>query len=390
MGDRVEWSDLPKELWPTIGKHLNTRIDVLRFRSACQLWRSSIPPSHPNCPCFPIKIPYPIESLIDVNLTQTTVYLIEPPGDNCSTNPSTSSSSSSSSKGWLIKVQESNSAPMRVLNPLSNSVIRYPPDIFPKMLNLLDYRIVQVCKSYSLKYSTGFPAAGVKKVLFFPHSSWTNVEDCMIFSIYQEGKLGFMKYGAEKWTLVDDKNFCYVDVIVHKEQFYVVDRSGTIFWIDVSSLKLIQFSPPLCGVGDQKHLVESCGDLYVVDKYFDKDPIRSMQHHDVNVDYYRDDNRDAREVVGFVIYKLDEEWGTWINVKNLGDRAFILGYDCSFSVSASEFAGFQRNCVYFSDRFDGRVYKLEDRSIITLKFYPKCSNLFWPPPTWIRPKLDSF
>ncbi|KAK9948291.1 hypothetical protein M0R45_003875 [Rubus argutus] len=48
--DSVKWSDLPKELWPIIGKFLHTRIDVLRFRSVCSLWRSSRPPfERPRC-----------------------------------------------------------------------------------------------------------------------------------------------------------------------------------------------------------------------------------------------------------------------------------------------------------------------------------------------------
>lgn len=45
---------------------------------------------------------------------------------------------------------------------------------------------------------------------------------------------------------------------------------------------MIQFSPPLCGFGGQKHLVESCGDLHVVDRYREKerlDMARMLGYH---------------------------------------------------------------------------------------------------------------
>ena len=81
----------------------------------------------------------------------------------------------------------------------------------------------------------------------------------VIFGLFHEGKLGYVKYGDENWTFVDDHNFYYDDITVYKGQPYVVDRLGTVSWID-SSMKLIQFSLPLplCAFGNQQHLVESC------------------------------------------------------------------------------------------------------------------------------------
>ncbi|TKY58328.1 putative F-box protein [Spatholobus suberectus] len=183
-----------------------------------------------------------------------------------------------------------------------------------------------------------------------------------------------MRHGDESWTLVDDKNFFYDDVIVFKGQFYVTDKWGTISWVDTSSLKLVQFSPPLCGFGNKKHLVESCGSLYVVDRYYESEPSRRRN-------YVGRADRDAA-VDHFKVYKLDEEWGTWVDVKNLRDRAFVLGNSCSFSVSAGELTGYQGNCIYFTDIFDVRVYSLEDRSILTIEFDPcvgksLCSHASW-------------
>lgn len=68
-------------------------------------------------------------------------------------------------------------------------------------------------------------------------------------------------------------------------------------------------------LGTYKYLVESAGSLYVVDEH----------------------------IIGgvrFKVYKLNEESdgsSVWDLMESLGDRAFILGHDCSLSVSGGEF-----------------------------------------------------
>ncbi|KAK7360272.1 hypothetical protein VNO77_02255 [Canavalia gladiata] len=373
MDGKVDWSELPIELWPKIGKYLENHIDVLRFRSVCESCRSSIPPSLQNAPSFPMQIPHPINPSTHTFLNQSTIYLIEP-SDAASNNSNLEPlAPSSCSKGWLIKVKESNNRPLSLLSPISDRKILHPLGISPMLWNLLDYRVIELCKSYTIQ-NTGRFSATLNKVVFFPNSPWIGVEDSMACCVFLEGKLGFMKHGDKKWTLVDDQNFFYDDVIVFKGQFYVTDKWGTISWIDTSSLKLVQFAPPLCGVGNKKHLVESCGSLYVVDRFYESEPRRrnyvGRPDRDAVVDYFR-------------VYKLDEDWGTWVDVKNLRDRAFILGNRCSFSVSAKDLNGYQGNCIYFTDAFDVRVYDLDDRSILTIDFDPCIDKSLWSHPSWM-------
>ena len=83
----------------------------------------------------------------------------------------------------------------------------------------------------------------------------------------------------------------------------MIDTLGKISWIDNSSLKLFPFLPPLYVLGSQKHLVESYGAFYVVDRYFNKER-RRVEHTNR---YVRD--CDGPKVVDFKVYKLDEEWG---------------------------------------------------------------------------------
>ena len=136
----------------------------------------------------------------------------------------------------------------------------------------------------------------------------------------------------------------------------MIDTLGNVSWIDNSSLKLVPFLPPLCGLGSQKHLVESCGALYVVDRYFNKER-RRVEHTN---QYVRD--CDGPKVVDFKVYKLDGEWGRWELEKSLGDRALVLGNDCCLSILAEEFTGYKRNCIFFNDQNETHVFNLEDSS----------------------------
>ncbi|KAM3709921.1 hypothetical protein ACJW31_02G211100 [Castanea mollissima] len=385
-GERVEWSELPKELLPTIGKKLDTRIDIVRFRSVCNTWRSSIPHFLSYSPRFPLIFPTPYPASTPIRtpayLCQSTIYRLQ------SLNPS----SISSNKAWLIKVeQDSNSGgKFRLFDPISNRRTRYP--IPNKTLNLFDSRVVELTKAYTLRYQFRAGSStstneidqvlsvfdtsifGVNKVVMFPDSPWTNVNASAAFVIFNDGKLGFAKSGDEELLLVDRESVDYDDIIVYKGQFYVINSLGIVSWIDHSSLKLVQFLPPLCGLGSQKHLVESCGALYVVDRYLDRE--RRVEN-----DAFYMGGADCAQSIGFKVYRFDEEWGRWELKESLGDRAFVLGNDCCFSVMAKELSGYKRNCIYFTDQDEvrARVFSLEDNSFGYLS-YSEESHPSWPLP----------
>ncbi|GAU34247.1 hypothetical protein TSUD_210290 [Trifolium subterraneum] len=374
MNEKVDWSQLPTELWLKIGKYLDNHIDILRFRSVCQSFRSAIPPSLPNSPSFPLQIPHPIYISLNNYLNQSTIYLIEPTDASSNSNLEPSYSS----KGWLIKVQASENQPLSLLSPVSDRKLSYPlssNNSSVMLWNLIDYRVIELCKSYTIGKTTRF-SSSVIKVVIYPNFPWTSVEDCVSCCIFQEGKLGLMKHGDKKWKLVDDKNFYYDDVIVFKGKFYVTDKWGTISWIDVCSLKLIQFSPHLRGFGNKKHLVESCGSLHVVDRYYSEDMRRNY------VGRHRH-NRDT-VVECFRVYKLDEEWRKWIDIENLRDRAFILSNSCNFSVLAKELIGYKGNCIYFRDAFDVRMYNLDDDKVTTVDFNHCIDKTLWSHSPWMR------
>ncbi|KAG7034052.1 putative F-box protein, partial [Cucurbita argyrosperma subsp. argyrosperma] len=308
-------------------------------------------------------------------------------------------SSSSNQNGRLVKLEKSELGKMRFLHPLSKRLMRCNPEEH-KELNLLDLRIDELAISYSLKYTDTACVPGIAKVVVFPKSTGPDVEDCTVIAVFEDGKLGFARSGDEKWTLIDEQNFHYDDVIVYNRQYYAVDRWGTVFWID-SSMRLVQFSPPLIGLGQQKHLVECGGELLVIDRFLDKE--RSVQHptdimddaHPMAIPFRRPDNDSSPRAVDFKAHKLDQEWGTWVELKNLGNRSIILGNDCCLSVEASEFEGCKENCIYYTDVNDNefskrsfsRVFDLEGGRIGNILCYPGRIGIFSPPPIWLSKSL---
>ncbi|PRQ38670.1 hypothetical protein RchiOBHm_Chr4g0416561 [Rosa chinensis] len=177
------------------------------------------------------------------------------------------------------------------------------------------------------------------------------IVDCAILVISDKGNLGFAKSGDEKLTWFSNGGFVFDDVIVYKGQPYVVDSLSYVFKIDVSSEVMVKISSKVIGFGGRKHLVESCGELYVVDMYFDQEQ-NKQEGAGVELDFslfvrWRRGRHQRYQfgelkVVDFKACKLEllnGELGRWVEVKCLGDRAFFLAMDCCFSVWPKNWLG---------------------------------------------------
>ncbi|XVE93932.1 hypothetical protein REPUB_Repub01dG0236700 [Reevesia pubescens] len=95
--------------------------------------------------------------------------------------------------------------------------------------------------------------------------------------------------------------------------------------------------------------------------------------------------RSCSKVVGFRIFRLDEEEQKWDEMESLGDQILFLGVQLSFSVSASEFSWGKGNLIFFvlplyDDIF---VFDLETGIASPSGNFPTYHNLFWPPPEWV-------
>ncbi|XP_056695348.1 F-box protein SKIP23 [Spinacia oleracea] len=332
---RNRWADLPPELLEKIGEHLQSRIDVFRYRAVCTSWRSTISLSSPSSST----------SNFDAFMSPVTICRLEHQNHR--------------SSACLVKVVQTPRGNFEVLNPLT---IPKPDFILGKTLNLLEYRLFELAKGLHFDSSFTSDDLNVQKAVVF--------RDCGVVAIYDFGKLGFRVSGDKKWTELGKAIPRYDDILVYQGEYYVMDRFGMVSLID-KAMNLVKYFPPLnslASIGKQKNLVESDGNLYVVDTYFGGRNI---------VDDDGDVIGSKQERVDMKVYKLDEKWGTWVLVNSLDDRIFVLGKDVCFSVSVNDFPGCEGNCIYLIDSsyleedLDG--YRFDDEEMECT-----CDSLFRP------------
>ncbi|CAI0425521.1 unnamed protein product [Linum tenue] len=332
------WEDLPEEILEAIGSRIDHPINILNFRSVCRSWRSAVrtPDFHHPIPPIEVRLPYPGD--VDGVLVPSIMCFVEfhpPPIPN-------GDSTFAVAGGWPVKIEEASHGKLQLVDPISNLKLRYTPT----QLSLAGFRDVQLSSSFRLTYRDGFTAFEVNKFVVFPHSAnpLPQQQSVTIIAIFHKGRIGYWRNGEEDWTPLDDRIFDYDDIIIHRGRYHVVDRFGKLFVID-SSLKFVEPcsapQPPDGGGSGQKNLVESGGDLYLVDRYLDgrrrnwkdvEDAIASSFHPIRRfVGTGRDRGWNPR-AVDFRVYKLDKEMGEWVEVNSLGgdDTVFVLTPGCCF------------------------------------------------------------
>jgi hypothetical protein len=179
----------------------------------------------------------------------------------------------------------------------------------------------------------------------------------------------------------------YDDVCVFNGRPIAVDNNG----------RAVRVGPDLCldlvaeavFGGDKKFLVESDGELLLVDKY-----LSCVGNCILSADGV--DEIGVERDVRFDVFRLDEKEKKWVEVRNLGDRVLFLGEDCVFSASCN--GNGDGNCVIFMDdayrnchsaELGISVYHLDQRRISPLSDFPCYSKLFWPPPAWVGLRADN-
>ncbi|KAH0727625.1 hypothetical protein KY290_003326 [Solanum tuberosum] len=393
----AEWSQLPRELVELISKHLSTETDFLRFRSVCSSWRSSLPPKpYPSSLSrFPILPNDGIaENSWGFKLSKSPLYLIRPPNQT----------TSSDNHGWIIKLDRENPHRMHLFNPLSRSQCKPLPSDFPKILDSSQYPIRELCHEYTLQFIKYRPRANsiadagnlyMEKVAVRMEKN-----GFLLLTIHVSGKLVMFRSGDTKWSIVDESSLPYDDVIMKDGNFYAVDNTGKGVLVKLSpgtapELEVVAHS--VFG-GDKKFLVESCGDLLMVDKYLSIGPEDDLGYNETVEFYEESDCYMSERTVKFKVYKLDGDMQRWVEVNCLEDRMLFVGDNCTFSALVSELdSGCKGNCILFSDQFfcstedDGGfwkhhgigVFSLENGSICPINCCRGYAELFWPPPPWI-------
>lgn len=406
--------ELPRELMNIIIERIftqgiSTETDALRFRGVCKSWRSLVrAPTPPRPAPFTIKLPHPItpDYLTSFqpsrrgyfNLSQSILYLIFNPQN---TPPSSSC--------WLTRIETAHSGKLRILDPFSGLPPETLPSNFPKRLDSLQLRVIELSKAFNARFvNTSRRRKDTDRTLV--------VDKAVIISdrvmvLYNQGDLGFIKLGSMRWKVsydyADDFHnhlTCYDDLIVFNRKFCVVNRSGLTLLIDRCAKSAVEIARPICGLdGNPKRLVDLAGELYMVERDLGAYTTKFCREGETGRLIASD--LPTTMAVKFKIYKLSEEDKQWVQVKDLGDSVLFLGYDCSFGFSARFLPGCKANCLYFVDECytynscfhqgkladllrqlgcpEAGVYDLKEGTVKPLMFSPEHVPLLWPPPAWI-------
>lgn len=293
---------------------------------------------------------------------------------------------------------------MHLLCPLARSQFKPLPGTFPKPFSFLNVRVKELGEEYALQYINFRPTAnsiGESGNLYMEKVAVLNNlgDGFVLLTVHVSGKLVVYKSGDEKWRLIEDlpSPSPYDDVILTKGKFYAVDYTGKIVLVNTADLTVSHIANSIFG-GDKKFLVDSDGELLLVDMYLSVGPADNLGFNEGFQFYEEFDCFMSERTVKFKVFRLDEEAGKWIEITDLGDKMLFLGDNCTFSASAAEIFGDNRikgNCIFFTDQYSNReddgasknrtigVFDLESENIGPISSHH--SEMFWPPPEWVYP-----
>jgi len=349
----ADWSQLPKELVQLISEKLDNEFYLLRFRSVCSSWRSSIPNNRLplNLPQFP-NSNNTVGSIIR-ELSKHSFFLIKPP---------ITPNQQTLQRPWLIRMGESFDGKFYLWHPF------FRHQLIPSFGYVLNLNQISV-------YSLGHVFYILDRLL---PNEWSDVysekvvvaaachgeQPLDIVTHDNSGETMVFRCGDDSWTKIPNVAKSHQDICIFKGRPCVVDKTGRTVMIGWD-LSVHLLAEPLNG-GDVKYLVESECELLLVDRYI------SNGDDGVRIDLFR----------------LDEKEKKWVKLVNLGDRFLFLGEGCSFSASASDLGFDNGNFVIYCKqnvwKCEMSVFHLEQGRLSRLSDYPDYFKLFWPPPEWIE------
>ncbi|KAJ4714100.1 F-box protein [Melia azedarach] len=382
------WSELPEEIISEIAENVRTRVDTLRVRAVCNNFRSYVPPPKSLFPHSVLKVTLPEgptpEKLSEYSLTESTVYAIQPLDET--------SDLSGRPQTWIVRVEEiidsddQKTCRVRIMDPTYPSIVfDNMSEQLPENFNLLDYRVKELAKAYDLELDVIYvEGRGIE------HRARANflLSDALDVMAFYQRKISVLRKGEKRWTQLESLGIDSVQYLIYyNNRFYIVDEKGLTVSVDCKSLNVQTIEPPrlarVLGTGS-KYFAKSDKNLYLIVMYWRcKMPYKK---------------KPATLPVDFDVFKLDETRNKWVALLNgFEDTVFFLSDSCSYALSADEFPGIRRNCVYFSDSdtsyvkdpphpgWVSAVYNVnEDKTRPLSSEDSAYCKLFWPPPPWLK------
>ncbi|CAN6550202.1 unnamed protein product [Malus baccata var. baccata] len=183
-------------------------------------------------------------------------------------------------------------------------------------------------------------------------SALPSVENFVCMLVHgQHRELAFCVHGAQSWLKHRLDGEPFEDAVFSDGSFYLLSSDYNISQIKVTDVLAAIRTDDDCEIEtgchevkmseDQedeqenytvlKYLVESCGELLLVCRFYSTKPNAILETHD------------------FKVYKLDFSQMAWKRVHDLGDQVLFLGKCCSRSVSSGELGVPMTNRIYFSN-----------------------------------------
>ncbi|XVF45601.1 hypothetical protein PTKIN_Ptkin02bG0219400 [Pterospermum kingtungense] len=282
---------------------------------------------------------------------------------------------------WLVNIRDDGTdlAKVGLLKPLLDSELKPLPTSFPKVLDLTNFQVIELGHQFVAQFSVYFNHPwdirrhgyqSREKTAFL----WSNTDsnDYVMFTVL--GRLVYFRSGEKEWGVLENVGVDVADIISFNGKFYVIERNGRTMVVD-QSLK-VTFLQHVGSAASRKYLVQSAYNLLTVEMLF----LPSSDSDDALTPV----NSPLRDtVVGFRIFRLDEEAEKWDKMESLGDQILFLGLHQSISASAYELYWGKGNLIFYSSDEHLFVFDLDTATACPLEKCPAYSNLFWPPPEWV-------
>ncbi|PKA57972.1 F-box protein SKIP23 [Apostasia shenzhenica] len=381
---RADWSSLPPELVSLLSQCLSSVADFIRFRAVCSSWRSAASPRF-----LPPSFPWLAFPSIDGDGVHSGLRPVQPPtfkflavSNGKIFKPTLPDSVRNkqfygSAGGWLVmRGKGPLSSATTLLNPINGAEIELPPlKTYPVHCAGLESSF------YIKKISISFPIS-VGRVSALAILGWSS-------------QIALARPGADEWMTIGVSSN-YHDALFYRGRFHIVDGFRRVFSCDegdCSGPRLVEIvrlaSPPrvpLLSRGERFYLVESDGELLLVIRHFDGSLMGDVK---------------VVKTTKFEVFRVDiDDQPSWVEVRNLGNRALFLGLNRPISLCSSDHPGCRENCIYFVDdmlnymgdisygNLDAGMFNLADGSMELFSCYAGDSTPYVrPPPLWLSPSL---
>ncbi|KAG8503767.1 hypothetical protein CXB51_001769 [Gossypium anomalum] len=335
----ADWFQLPPELVVLVAKCLEARFDILRFRSVCSSWRSSVPLPPKLNPLLPTNLPLPRRgrgewslSYISVN----TLYLIRSSRANQTEAPAC----------WLAKIRDAthhHRVEMQLLNP---PWLERPPRNFPKVLDLTNFQVLELGHEHVGHYDVSIDHpieahyATYRQKVVFLWSSTIDSDDFIMFSVF--GISAVLRSGEKEWTVLEnsvsalpDAESSWLSPLLFLEMFW---EAGKVVRVRVLRMN------------EEEHKWDEMDSLSL------RDRILFMGFH---------------EAVSAPASEFG--WG----------RGNLIFYP----ENLSDYPGFGNHeyGIWYTYML---VFDLETGTASRLENCPAYRNLFWPPPEWVTSSTE--